>query len=421
MMLYFFTPRICRNLLPCTSTSKLLTTLYSTCSKQKSKEVVNMHESCIEIREKNYNHISPANTQITLDPDKYVLPKTSSPNSNKETTRPFEEPQWKPMQVEFAHLHKYCLKLSKIRLTSLVVITTMGGYAIAPGMFDLYTFTMCSVGTALVSSAANAVNQFFEVPFDAQMSRTKNRVLVRGQLTPVHAVLFATLSGVTGLTILYSQVNPITAMLGAINLVLYTLIYTPMKRISILNTWVGSIVGAIPPLMGWAGCTGDIMAPGAWIMSGLLYAWQFPHFNALSWNLRPDYSRAGYRMMSVTNPNLCRKTALRYTAALMGLSYLAPVLDVTNWYFAAMSTPLNSYFLYLAWKFYQNSDSASSRKLFRFSLVYLPVLMILLLVNKKYWFIGKKKTDTVTNDENYQKETFLSNLSRLIIPTTSSV
>lgn len=297
----------------------------------------------------------------------------------------------------------------------------MGGYAIAPGMFDLYTFTMCSVGTALVSSAANAVNQFFEVPFDAQMSRTKNRVLVRGQLTPVHAVLFATISGVTGLTILYSQVNPITAMLGAINLVLYTLIYTPMKRISILNTWVGSIVGAIPPLMGWAGCTGDIMAPGAWIMSGLLYAWQFPHFNALSWNLRPDYSRAGYRMMSVTNPNLCRKTALRYTAALMGLSYLAPVLDVTNWYFAAMSTPLNAYFLYLAWKFYQNSDSASSRKLFRFSLVYLPVLMILLLVNKKYWFIGKKKTDTVTNDENYQKEAFLSNLSRLIIPTTSSV
>lgn len=107
------------------------------------------------------------------------------------------------------------------------------------------------------------------------------------------------------------------------------------------------IVGAIPPLMGWAGCVGDIMAPGAWIMSGLLYAWQFPHFNALSWNLRPDYSRAGYRMMSVTNPSLCRRTALRYTAALMGLSYLAPILDVTNWWFAGMSTPLNAYFLYL--------------------------------------------------------------------------
>lgn len=99
--------------------------------------------------------------------------------------------------------------------------------------------------------------------------------------------------------------------------------------------------------MGWAACTGDIMFPGAWIMSGLLYAWQFPHFNALSWNLRADYSRAGYRMMAVTNPKLCRETALRYTAALMGLCYLAPALGVTNWWFSLTSTPLNAYFLYL--------------------------------------------------------------------------
>lgn len=99
--------------------------------------------------------------------------------------------------------------------------------------------------------------------------------------------------------------------------------------------------------MGWAGCMGNILSPGALIMSGMLYAWQFPHFNALSWNLRPDYSRAGYRMMSVTNPELCRRTAFRYTGVLMGLSYLAPVLDVTNWWFALASTPLNAYFLYL--------------------------------------------------------------------------
>lgn len=99
--------------------------------------------------------------------------------------------------------------------------------------------------------------------------------------------------------------------------------------------------------MGWAGCTGSILMPGAWIMSGILYAWQFPHFNALSWNLRPDYSRAGYRMMAVTDPDLCRKTTLRYTVALTGLCYLAPVLDVTNWWFALASTPLNASFLYL--------------------------------------------------------------------------
>lgn len=276
--------------------------------------------------------------------------------------------------------------LSKIRLTSLVVVTTMAGYVIAPGPFDISTFAACSLGTGLVSATANAINQFFEVPFDAQMSRTKNRVLVRGNITPGHAIMFAIMSGASGLFLLYSQVNGLTAALGATNLILYTLIYTPMKRISILNTWVGSIVGAIPPLMGWAACVGDILSPGAWIMSSLLYAWQFPHFNALSWNLRPDYSRAGYRMMAVTDPKLCRRTALRYTAALMGICYLAPVFGVTTWWFALTSTPLNAYFLYLAWKFHNHSDSKSSRKLFHVSLIHLPVLMVLILVNKKHWY-----------------------------------
>lgn len=117
----------------------------------------------------------------------------------------------------------------------------MGGYALAPGVFDLQTFLMCSLGTGLVSATANTINQFFEVPFDAQMSRTKNRVLVRGHLTPAQAMLFASLSGVAGLSVLYFQVNGLTAALGATNLILYTLIYTPMKRVSIINTWVGSV------------------------------------------------------------------------------------------------------------------------------------------------------------------------------------
>jgi len=100
------------------------------------------------------------------------------------------------------------------------------------------------------------------------------------------------------------------------------------------------------PTGGWAGCAGTLDA-GAMILAGVLYAWQFPHFNALSWNLRPDYSRAGYRMMAVTNPALCRRTALRYSVAIVGLSAMAPVLDVTNYWFALETLPLNAYFAYL--------------------------------------------------------------------------
>lgn len=150
--------------------------------------------------------------------------------------------------------------------------------------------------------------------------------------------------------------------------------------------------------MGWVGCSGTIDA-GAWILAGLLYAWQFPHFNALSWNLRPDYSRAGYRMMAVTNPGLCRRTALRYTIGLGALSFAAPVFDVTNVWFALETLPLNAYFTYLAWRFYKNSDSGTSRKLFRFSLLHLPALMILFLLNKKRWiFTEETSIGTVTEN-----------------------
>lgn len=125
--------------------------------------------------------------------------------------------------------------------TGLVVITSMAGYAMAPAPFVASTFVLCAIGTGLCSAAANSINQYHEVPFDAQMSRTKNRVLVRGQVSPLHSIGFAIGAAGTGICMLYYGVNGMTALLGASNLVLYTMIYTPMKRYSILNTWVGSI------------------------------------------------------------------------------------------------------------------------------------------------------------------------------------
>ncbi|XP_068981292.1 protoheme IX farnesyltransferase, mitochondrial isoform X1 [Bombus flavifrons] len=398
MLFIFCSIRIFRNI--CPSSLKLSIATYSTEATSSVKKLSRTQKYRCLLDTKNVKNqkISP-NFVTSFDHQKPTQCVDITNNEKQKNLYMQNEQEWQCIKLDSGKLRKHCFMLSKIRLTSLVVITTMAGYALAPGPFDAFTFVACSMGTGLVSATANAINQFFEVPFDAQMSRTKNRVLVRGYLTrPGHAIMFATVSGFSGLLLLYTEVNGLTATLGAANLLLYTLIYTPMKRISILNTWVGSIVGAIPPLMGWASCVGNIISPGAWIMSGLLYAWQFPHFNALSWNLRPDYSRAGYRMMAVTNPKLCRKTALRYTAALMGLCYLAPVCDVTNCWFALLSTPLNAYFLYLAWEFHKHSDSRSSRKLFHFSLIHLPVLIVLMLINKKQWY----------NDDNRQKDMVLS-------------
>lgn len=300
--------------------------------------------------------------------------------------------QWHEQVLQVCLLPRHYMMLSKIRLTALVVVTTMVGYAMAPAPFDPTTFVFTILGTGLTSCAAHAINQFLEVPYDSQMIRTKNRVLVKGILTPLHAVGFAVVSATAGLSLLFIGVNSLTAGLGAVNLMLYTSIYTPMKRFSIANTWVGSVVGAIPPMMGWAACSGAL-DPGAWLLGAILYSWQFPHFNALSWNLRSDYSRAGYCMMSVTNPGLCQRTTLRYSIGIVFLCSTAPLFDLTTWTFVVDSLPLNIYVVYCAWKFYTESDSASSRKLFRLSLVHLPLLMMLMLISKKH-----------TSDRTFHKE-----------------
>jgi len=276
--------------------------------------------------------------------------------------------------------------LCKVRLSGLVVITSIVGYALAPGDFVLtlnnaVTFAGLLGGTTLCVCSANVFNQWLEVPFDAQMKRTSQRPLVQGVLRPVHALGVGITAGTLGFTTLYALTNPITAALGVSNIFLYAGIYTPMKRTSTLNTWAGAVVGAVPPLMGWTAVTGSIDAGGL-LLAGVLFAWQFPHFNALSWNLRADYSRAGYRMMSVVDPTGCRKVALQYAAAMIPISAGFAIFDVCDWWLVADTAVLNAILTYRAWQFYEDADEPSARKLFMTTLWHLPALMLLFLLHK---------------------------------------
>ncbi|XP_026109842.1 protoheme IX farnesyltransferase, mitochondrial [Carassius auratus] len=311
-----------------------------------------------------------------------VLPSCDQAEPEAARAARLEARQWKELKVDYSDLPGIYARLSKIKLTALVVTTAAAGYAMAPVPFDPVTFLMASVGTFLSSCTANSINQYFEVPFDSNMNRTKNRPLVRGQISPLHAVSFALACGISGVTLLTLGVNPLTGFLGALNIFLYTCCYTPLKRLSITNTWVGAVVGAIPPVMGWTAATGSL-DPGALLLGAFLFSWQFPHFNALSWNLREDYSRGGYRMMSVTHPGLCKRVALRHSVGLIGLSALGPVLDVTTWTFPLVSLPINLYISYLAFRFYHNGDRQNARKLFFCSLWHLPMLLLLALTCKK--------------------------------------
>lgn len=299
-------------------------------------------------------------------------------------------------------------ELAKPKLTTLIVLSTMASYAIAPGETSLTTLGWLTAGTALCSSSANAFNMWLEPPFDAQMSRTKNRPLVRGAVHPDQAFAIGTTAGVIGTAALYIGVNPLCAALGLANVALYAGVYTPLKRHSILNTWAGAVVGAIPPLMGWFAASPypvfDVGNLGGLYLGLLLYAWQFPHFNSLAWYIRGEYARAGYVMASVTDPALNARVSLRYAVACLPICTALVHAQVCDTYFLFDSTCLNAFLILRAWQFWQvstnahlartggrtsgnGSDEAASdkaaRKLFFASLVYLPALLVLAMLHKR--------------------------------------
>ncbi|RUP46734.1 protoheme IX farnesyltransferase [Jimgerdemannia flammicorona] len=320
------------------------------------------------------------------EPDDYdpAAPPPTTATTSPQPSTPAATPttKFKPIpSITPGTLPNLYRDLTKAKLGGLVALSTMCGYAMAPGATDLPLFFTTTLGTVLCISSANAFNQWIEIPYDAQMLRTRNRVLVRRALSPLHAFSFGTITGLAGVSLLALTVNPLTAFLGAANIALYACIYTPLKRASIANTWVGALVGAIPPMMGWTACTGSL-DPGAWLLGGVLFAWQFPHFNSLAWNLRADYSKAGYRMMSVTDPALNARVSLRYATLMLPICWAAPALDMTSWWFAADSTLVNAAIIVQAWRFWKKSDEKTARQLFFGSLVHLPLVLALMMVHK---------------------------------------
>lgn len=286
---------------------------------------------------------------------------------------------------------KYYMQLTKSRLTGLVMSTAAAGYMLSPTLApSIPTLALVVSGTALVSASANTINQLMERRYDALMTRTACRPLVVNNLTTGKAVSFATVCGVGGTSLLY-LCNPLSAALGVGNLLLYTMVYTPLKRVTVANTWVGAVVGGIPPLIGWAAATGDLSFGRGWMLAAILYAWQFPHFNALSWNLRKEYARAGFKMAASFRPDLCRRVVPRYGLLLGFLHAGAYMIDMTYWPHVLITFPLSVYMMWLCCEFYREGTSPSARRLTRFSYTYLALtLSILVLLHQlpADWFAG---------------------------------
>lgn len=344
---------------------------------------------------------------VEKEDDKEFLPENASTiHANRATALP---------RSSIKRLLSILLSLTKPRLSMLVVLTACSAYTLYPvpsllsstlletPSLSPLTLLFLTTGTALCSASANTLNMLYEPKFDAQMSRTRNRPLVRKLISPAGALLFAVASGIIGVGGLYYGVNPTTAFLGALNIGLYAGVYTPLKRITVFNTWIGAIVGGIPPLMGWTAAAGQtsshlsssstpewqdlLLGPdsaGGWLLAGLLFAWQLSHFMPLSWSIREEYKAAGYRMLCWVNPAMNGRVALRYSIFCIPLCIGLCYVNVTEWTFAAASMPVNIWLVREAYRFWKyEGQKGSAKKLFWASVWHLPVVLVLAMVEKK--------------------------------------
>ncbi|KAK6909726.1 protoheme IX farnesyltransferase [Kwoniella mangroviensis CBS 8507] len=352
-----------------------------------------------------------ANAPVPALPD-LPIPHITSPAAPLSAYRPLTPLNLKRLMTVYS-------QLSKRNLTILMTLTATTGLALSPLPLSIPLLFNLTIGTLLTSAAANTFNQILEIPIDAQTPRTRVRPLCMRKITPFHAFMFGMTCTVLGGVILWYGCNPTTAALGIGNLILYAGIYTPMKRFSVSNTWIGAIVGAITPLMGWTATGGALwptpeqplqfnlpsfLGSGEFKFDGsipnpltplclflLLFSWQFPHFNSLSHMIRPFYALSGYPMLSVLSPKLNALVSLRHSILLIPFTMIfTPLSGSVDWSFALTAVIPNFIFTRDSWKFYKTPTEALAKKLFFTSLWYLPVVLGLMLVHKNIagWLVS---------------------------------
>jgi protoheme IX farnesyltransferase len=275
-------------------------------------------------------------------------------------------------------------ELFKLRLTGLVLLTTAVGFYVGfRGPVDYLLMLYTLLGTALVASGASALNQLFERDYDARMRRTQDRPLPSGRMQPQAVLLVGITSAVFGLVYLAQAVNLATSLVSACSLLIYVFVYTPLKRLTWLNTAVGAIPGALPPLIGWAAARGGLSGAG-WTLFAIQAFWQLPHFMAIAWLYRAEYARAGFKMLPVIDPDGRRtsRQAVVFTLGLLPLSLSPYLLRLTGPVYLAGALTLGLAFLWSAVQFARRLSEPGARQLFYVSILYLPLLLALMVLDK---------------------------------------
>lgn len=272
------------------------------------------------------------------------------------------------------------LELSKPRVILMVLVTCAIGFRLAGGRdWTLLAWTL--LATSLAAAGSGALNQVFEVRRDAMMKRTKTRPLPQGRIGLGAALVFGLACSELALGIFFWKVNPLAATLSALTLILYVLYYTPLKPATPDSTWPGAAAGAIPPMIGWAAASGELTA-GAWILFTIQFFWQIPHFLAIFWLHREEYSRAGYRVLPVLDPS-GQATAMQislYSMALLVTSILPVSIGMAGLAYGIVALSCGVIFLAFGVRVALTLEARDARRLFLASLVYLPLVLGMLLI-----------------------------------------
>jgi protoheme IX farnesyltransferase len=301
------------------------------------------------------------------------------------TEYPSSSPQTASLEAPRASVRIADLaEMMKPGITLMVVLTAGLGFLLAGGetfSFVLLVYTL--LGTGLVSGGASVLNHVLERETDALMQRTANRPLPTGRMDPDVALLFGVAVAVAGLLVLYFAVNPLTALLGVAALAGYVFVYTPLKRVSSLATIIGAVPGAIPPMMGWSAVRGELDL-AAWGLFGLLFFWQMPHFLAIAWLCREDYTRGGFPLLTVNDPDGTRtaRQAVLWGAALIPVSLLPSALGLMGGLYFMGALVLGLVYLGFGLAFARSRSTAGARWLMLASILYFPAVLLVMLLDR---------------------------------------
>jgi heme o synthase len=275
-------------------------------------------------------------------------------------------------------------EMTKPGITLMVVLTAGLGFLLAErGSFSFLLLVHTLLGTGLISAGGSALNHFLERDTDALMQRTASRPLPAGRMAPDAALLFGVVLAVAGLAELALAVNLLTALLGAVALAGYVFVYTPLKRVSSFATVIGAIPGAIPPMMGWSAVRNELDL-AAWVLFGILFFWQLPHFLAIAWLCREDYARGGFPMLPVLDPEGTHtgRQAILYGAALVPVSLLPSLLGLMGTVYFVGVLAIGLIYLGFSFSFAAARSNPGARRLMLASLLYFPALLLIMLLDR---------------------------------------